>query len=151
VLLIRERHFVTVDLAAVVGVRRLALAVLSAQLLVARSHLHHDFAADVLRALSDDLADLAHGRELLRFFDALITVLLADSALAILRVAALFVLAVAAALPRLSLLRPLSILVCLPLRRRRVRLRLARHGRSVLVLPVLRRLLAAALVLLLAA
>src|ERR1051326_2072240 len=118
VLLIGQRHFVAVDFAARIGVPSPALAVLRAQLLAAGRHLDHHLARHVLRSLPEDLADLAHGRELFRFLDALVAVLSSDAALAILRIAALVALAVALALPRFGLLAPLRILARLAVGRR---------------------------------
>src|SRR5579862_1980638 len=64
--------------------RRLFLRPRSFQLLLAVSHFDHHLAGDVLRALAENLADLAHGLELLGFLGGFVAVGRADAALGIL-------------------------------------------------------------------
>src|SRR5205814_4439651 len=56
------------------------VAVLRPQLLIGGLHLHRRLAADRLRPPGDDLADLPHGRQLLRLFQPLRPFLAADAA-----------------------------------------------------------------------
>ena len=91
-----------------------AVRVLGAELLLGVLHLDGGLAADGLRALADDLADLAHGGELLGVLQLLIAVLAADAAAGLF--AGLLGVAVARALALLILgvLRLLAGLAVLP-------------------------------------
>src|ERR1019366_4299166 len=84
---------------------RTLLRIGRAQLLIGGLHFHGGFAADVGGALAEDLADLAHGGELLGVTDGLIAILAADAAAGLLA----GLLGIALALP-FPLLRVLGIL-----------------------------------------
>src|ERR1700693_1333809 len=101
VLLIGQRDFVAIDLASGFGVLGCALRVLGLQLLLAGGDFHHYFSGHVLRALADNLADLAHRGQFRRLARGFVAILLADAALAVRRVGLIRTLAFALALRRL--------------------------------------------------
>src|SRR5205823_4305075 len=75
-----NRNLVAADLGARLGVLHGPVAVLGMQLLVRGLHFDRSFAANRLRTPADDLTDLAHRRQLLRFFQPLLAILAADAA-----------------------------------------------------------------------
>src|ERR1017187_9574099 len=81
------------------------------QLLIGGLHLHRGLAADGGGALAQDLADLAHGRELFGILDGFIAILAADAAAGLL--AGLLRIALALAFPLLRVLRILGLLAVL--------------------------------------
>src|SRR6266404_2610298 len=83
-LLVNQRYLVAVDLATGFDMRSLLLRPRRLELLLARTDLHHHFAGDLSRPLADDLADLAHRRQLLGLARGLVAIRRADSALRIL-------------------------------------------------------------------
>src|ERR1019366_3859051 len=97
--------FVAADFRAPLSVLCTLLRIGRAQLLIGGLHFHGGFAADVGGALAEDLADLAHGGELLGVTDGLIAILAADAAAGLLA----GLLGIALALP-FPLLRVLGIL-----------------------------------------
>src|SRR5712691_10858261 len=96
ILLEGHRHLVAIDLAAGLSVRRFAVRVRCFELLLRGIHLNGHFAGHIGRALADNLADLAHGGELLGQFGVFRSVLLADATTRV--VAGLLIRAFAAAL-----------------------------------------------------
>ena len=75
VLLEDERHFIAIDLAAGIGMPSDPVGVGGAQLLLARGSFNHHLAGDILRSLSDDLGQFAHGLQLFGFFESFRSVL----------------------------------------------------------------------------
>jgi hypothetical protein len=76
----RDRNLVAVDLPASLGVMRVALCVLCAQLLIAVFDFDSKLSRDIGGALADDFADLAHGRKLFGQLHVFAAVLPADAA-----------------------------------------------------------------------
>src|ERR1041385_4536512 len=69
------------DFASGLRVGRLTLSPWRLELLLTGPDLHHHLAGDVGRALAENLADLAHGRELFGFARRLVAILGANAAL----------------------------------------------------------------------
>src|ERR1022692_826543 len=103
--------FVAADFRAPLSVLRTLLRIGRAQLLIGGLHFHGGFAADVGGALAEDLADLAHGGELLGVTDGLIALLAADAAAGLL--AGLLGIALALPFPLLRVLGVLGFLAVL--------------------------------------
>src|SRR5262245_27831150 len=73
-------HFIAIDLGPALRMLRAALCVRRPDLLAGGFYLHRGLARHRLRPLADNLADLAHRRQLFGLLDALVAVLAAHSA-----------------------------------------------------------------------